>query len=106
MICIGFMWRRRNQHQRMIAKIREVSTPSIDRQEDLAIWRLWNEIKKCLVFDDDYRPAATLNIEASARKWFYYRRTDPPYFRDHWQEYCDLAYKYLGITYLTPLEGK
>ena len=92
MISIGFMWGRNKR--RAIAAIK-VSTPSIDRQEDLEMWRLWNEIKKCLVFDDDYGPATTLNIEASARKWFYYRRTDPPYFRDHWQEYCDLAYKYL-----------
>ena len=67
---------------------------SIPTGEELAMLRLWNGIKKCLVFDDDYGHLK-LDVVESAQKWFYYRRTDPPYFREHWQEYNELAYKYL-----------
>lgn len=59
-------------------------------ERELAIARLWREIEPCLVFCD-----RKLDIEASARKWFWYRRTDPPYFKEHWVEYNDLAYTYL-----------
>ena len=66
----------------------------IPTKEELAMMRLWREIKKCLVFRDD-TGYGKLDIAASSLKWFYYRRTDPPYFREHWQEYNELAYKYL-----------
>ena len=68
----------------------------IPTQEEFAMLRLWREIKKCLVYDyGDSYGIPKLDIVESARKWLYYRRTDPPYFRDHWQEYNELAYKYL-----------
>lgn len=63
--------------------------------EDLAMLRLWKELKKCLVFTYGNGYSLTLDIEASARKWFWYRRTDPPYFREYWLEYNELACKYL-----------
>ena len=64
-------------------------------EEELAVLRLWLEIRKCLVFYPTYGGSMKLDIAASAQAWFHYRRTDPPYFREHWEEYCDLACKYL-----------
>ena len=65
------------------------------QKEVFAVLRLWLEIRKCLVFYPTYGGSMKLDVVASAQAWFHYRRTDPPYFREHWKEYCDLAYKYL-----------
>ena len=82
-------------------KVEVLFKSSDDDEEDQAILRLWHQIKPCLVLRDDYGDRK-LDITASAIKWFWHRRTNPAYFRDHWQEYNTLAYKYLyPFLYLT-----
>ena len=83
-------------------KVEVLFKSSDDDEEDQAILRLWHQIKPCLVIRKDYGGDGKLDITASAIKWFWHRRTNPAYFRDHWQEYNTLAYKYLyPFLYLT-----